>query len=623
MTYPFDIFDTCLIRKCGQAHMVFDLLARRILGNDVEEQQILDFKQIRSRSELQARSDIYKSNKEEITLDEIYSICDFSSLTDVSNETIKETELQIEREQLVAVLSMQYYLRELRKKGEKIIFISDMYLPQDFVKEILIEQGLYEEDKIYVSSEYGITKGSGNLFKRIKEVEKLNFHSWQHTGDNKWADIRVPKSLGIKVKHISDGYNYYEKLWNQMVPIDNRYTNQVCASISRYIRLTSEESAVLDIAADFIAPLYVSFVFWLMEDARKRGVKHLFFSARDGQIFYEISKVLNDVFPDIKTSYLYVSRKTLYLPGLDIISVEDIERLVMGNGLENVLDCFQIEEYLEKFAKYKNMTGRVLYETLLKDKKFTTILEAKQKEQREIAVRYFEQEGLHMAHSAIVDLNGSGNCRKSISRILKSKGYPEPFGYFLSVSENRITGKGYKAMFVFDYDPVYRLRFIRNLPPIMICEEYFSMANHPTTKSYREEEGKIVPVFGEGQSDDSVRNIIYDTNVSTCKKYAMVYKDCIADSTSAAICNRALYIVTDFVFAPSYALLSPFHGLTYSYTTFLKAKMIREGSLFSLLKRRKSSAWFAGEFVDRFPLHGVATSILRLILYIRRKMRIR
>ena len=101
MTYSFDIFDTCLIRKCGQAHMVFDLLARRILGNDVEEQQILDFKQIRSRSELQARSDIYKSNKEEITLDEIYSICDFSSLTDVSNETIKELSCKLKESNLL------------------------------------------------------------------------------------------------------------------------------------------------------------------------------------------------------------------------------------------------------------------------------------------------------------------------------------------------------------------------------------------------------------------------------------------------------------------------------------------------------------------------------------------
>lgn len=624
MTYSFDVFDTCLIRKCGQPHFVFDLLARRVLGRDVEEAQILDFKQIRSRGELQARSNAYKRGREEITLDEIYEVCDFTILTGISNETIRETELQIEEEMLIAVVAVRDSIRKLRNNGDKIIFISDMYLPQGFVRKILTQQGLYEnEDKIYVSSEYGKTKGAGSLYKYVKDVEKLNFHSWKHTGDNKWSDIKVPKSLGIKVKHITNGYNYYEKLWNQQVPVDNRYSNQLCASISRYIRLTSGKSAAIDIAADFIAPLYVSFVVWLMNDARRRGIRQIYFIARDGLILYEISKVLSDIFPNIQTSYLYASRKTLYLPGMDIKKVEDLERLVMGSGLQNVLDCLQLDDCYGSFEKYKNLTGRNLYENLLKDKEFTLLLETRKKTQKEIAIKYFEQEGLIKEKSAIVDLNGTGKCHKCICNILQSSGYPEPFGYFLSVSESRIIRKNYNAMFLFDLDTTYRLRFIRNLPPIMISEEYFSMANHPTTKSYKEEGGMVIPVFGQKQSDASVRNEIFKVNVKICKEYALVYKECMDLSVSAGICHRALYIVSDFVFAPSYSLLAPFRGLDYSYTALIKAKMIREGSLFSLIKNRKKSGWFCGEFVDRFPLHDVATFILRFILHLRRIMAFR
>ena len=622
MIYSFDIFDTCLIRKCGQPHFIFDLLAGHVLCEDVEETQILDFKQIRIKSELQARGNVYKSNREEITLDEIYSICDFSTLTTVDNETIKAIELQIEREQLVAVLAMRDCIRELRENGNDIMFISDMYLPLGFVKNILTEQGLYEEgDKLFISSECGLTKGSGNLFKYIREKEELDVHSWQHTGDNNWSDIKVPKSLGIKVKQIADGYSYYEKIWNQLVPIDNRYTNQLCASISRYIRLTSKEAPTISIAADFIAPMYVSFVAWLMDDARDRGIRHLYFVARDGQIFYEISKELKDTFPDIETSYLYASRKSLYLPGLSIVRVEDLERLVMGRKLQNVLDCFQLEDYFENFEKYNNLSGRALFDALLADEQFVTILSRKQLEKREIALKYFKQEGLHRDHSAIVDLNGRRNCHKSICGILQSDGLPEPFGYFLSVSEDRITGKDYKAMFLFDSDSAYRLRFVRSLPPIMISEEYFNMANHPTTVSYKEEwGGQVVPVFGKETSEASTRKEIFNTNVDVCRRYAKVYKNCIDIKASAGICHRSLYIVSDFVFAPSYSLLSPFHGLTYDYTTFLKAKMIREGSLFSLIKNRKRSGWFCGEFVDRFPLHDIATFTLRLILHLRRIM---
>lgn len=619
MTYSFDIFDTCLIRKCGQPDIVFDLMAQRILGKDAEETQIMDFKMIRKNSENRARTLAHQKGREEISIDEIYDECDFSSLTRVSNDVIKQTELDVEKEQLVAVHSIKEKLADLRKVGE-VLFISDMYLPQEFIKSILVEQGLFEEgDTLYVSSKIGLTKGSGNLFKYVKEKEGLKYKSWLHFGDNKWSDVKIPRKLGIKAKLASHEFNYYEKKWGRLVPIDSRQTNQICAAISKYIRLTSECKPEITIAADFIAPFYVSFVAWLMADAQKRGIKQLFFLARDGQIFYEIAKEFSDAYPSIKISYLYVSRKSLYLPGLDSISVADMENLVMGKALQHVLDCFQLEDCCNEFEKYNHLYGKSLFEALLKDDTFKSKISERQKEQRTLAIKYFEQEGLNKGDSAIIDLNGTRNCHKCICRILHRNGYSEPYGYFMSVSPNRVTGQGYSAMFFFDYEPSNKQRFTRNLPPTMMSEEYFSMANHPTTLSYKEEDGHIKPVLEEWGNEKLTKSEIYAINISVCRLYAQTYKKIKGSRDAVEICNRALYVITDFVFAPEYKLLSPFRDFTYSYTSLIKTKIIRRGSLYSLIKEKRKSNWFAGEFVDRFPIHSFATFILRIILFLRRQ----
>lgn len=92
-TYSFDIFDTCLIRSCGFSHNVFDLLAIKVLGEKSDWNQRADFVNIRLKAEKQIRN----QKEEEITLQEIYNLCDFSGITDVSPEKIAEMEMEIEK----------------------------------------------------------------------------------------------------------------------------------------------------------------------------------------------------------------------------------------------------------------------------------------------------------------------------------------------------------------------------------------------------------------------------------------------------------------------------------------------------------------------------------------------
>ena len=99
-SFSFDIFDTCLVRSCGQPAIVFDLLAYRVLGNNDTVSHYIEFARIRREAETKARM---SSAREEVTLDEIYSFCDFNGLTLTENEAIAVEEMKLEKELLYPV----------------------------------------------------------------------------------------------------------------------------------------------------------------------------------------------------------------------------------------------------------------------------------------------------------------------------------------------------------------------------------------------------------------------------------------------------------------------------------------------------------------------------------------
>ena len=51
---------------------------------------------------------------------------------------------------------------------------------------------------MYVSSEYALTKRSGNLFKKVLELEPVSPNEVLHLGDNLRSDWFRPKLIGMK-----------------------------------------------------------------------------------------------------------------------------------------------------------------------------------------------------------------------------------------------------------------------------------------------------------------------------------------------------------------------------------------------------------------------------------------
>lgn len=301
----FDIFDTCLIRKCGEPNNVFDIMAERAFCTPVTSEEKRAF--VASRIEAAVNS--WSENQ---TLRDIYDTFQYDHPNLKPKHELIELEQSVEREMLCPVQEMVNFITSARRKGKRIVFISDMYLGGVFLKSILQEAGLYQQgDSIYVSCDVGATKASGELFSFVHQQENIPYREWHHYGDNANSDVKAPRKLGIHAHLISYKNTSYQ-LAMKKIPSLSYQWGSMLAGISRSIALQGERSAHKDFVLDVIAPLFISFAYRVLSDAHQKGIQSLYFCARDAYPLYRIAVKLQSLFPDVSVQYLYISRKSLY-----------------------------------------------------------------------------------------------------------------------------------------------------------------------------------------------------------------------------------------------------------------------------------------------------------------------
>ncbi len=305
----FDIFDTCLVRRCGTPENFLNILSLRAFNHEPQEWARQEFVAARRLTEQK----LWQENPN-YTLHDIWVEFDWSHQFLKPKKELCQLELELEREMLVPVLSMRDKVNECRKRGDKIIFVSDMYLSSEFLIDILRNYGFYQEgDALYVSCECGVLKMNGELFEYVRKQENLSsFRNWHHYGDNKQGDYNAPKKLGIKCTLINHAYTPYQQQW-----VDNDYSlgfkyPSILAGLGRALHYSTEWNAHTDFVLDIIAPFYCSLVYRMMKDAELCGIKRLYFCARDAYMMFLIAQKYQHLFPEIELSFLYISREALY-----------------------------------------------------------------------------------------------------------------------------------------------------------------------------------------------------------------------------------------------------------------------------------------------------------------------
>lgn len=237
-------------------------------------------------------------------------------------EWLVRRELELETEATFANRELLSPLRDLRNRGFRLVYLSDMYLGKEIIGQLLDANGfgaLFDEG--YVSADVGKLKRTGRIFEHVLQQENLQPEQLLHIGDNPVADGKVPASLGIRAwllrMHGDRAMRYFFRKAYHLVRKDPDAAGLLADDFAR-VKTNFRLHPLEELGFAAYGPIYSTYLLALCERARADGVDHIYFAAREGftliRMFEHISRA---VWPSGKTppaEYLYVSRKSLMQP---------------------------------------------------------------------------------------------------------------------------------------------------------------------------------------------------------------------------------------------------------------------------------------------------------------------
>uniref|UniRef100_UPI004055BB9C HAD family hydrolase n=1 Tax=Acetatifactor sp. TaxID=1872090 RepID=UPI004055BB9C len=442
MVYSFDVFDTLITRKTATPQGVFAYM-QRVLKGDKKHAGIRpyirdNFYQLRIGAEQAARAYLCSEEVEDVTLEQIYEVMGRTCCLSVE-EGILLAELERETE-IVLVVGIDKniaYLRELYKREEKILLISDMYLDSQTVRKMLMKvDSIFEKIPLYVSSDCKKNKVTGKLYSYVMEKEQITVEEWVHIGDHPYSDNRVPEKMGISLNPVKQK----KLLPCESAALKNREEDvffQMTIGASVNARLCSkQESLAYAYGTSLGGNIAFSYVYWLLQRSLEKGVKRLYFIARDGYLLKEIAdSIISQNGYGIRTFYLYGSRKSWRMPAFSKEHFDIALMIRWGSReqlcrLDKLAELFEItREELQDFlpvgyAKKKERLEMYQLEDLAvkleNNEAFKEFILQKQKSKRELLLEYVKQQiDVSDEHFAFVELIGSGYTQRSLSYLLE------------------------------------------------------------------------------------------------------------------------------------------------------------------------------------------------------------
>ena len=241
-----------------------------------------------------------------------------------SLQSLKAQELLLEQHTLQPnqeILEIYTYAKSLQKN---IIIISDMYLSQDFLVQVLHDKGITGFQNLYVSSHYGLTKHSGNLYKKVLQDLDITPNAMLHIGDNEYSDDIRASELGIQTFFYKSIHTCFA------LTREGRFLTSCLDGLMRdslhynhhHAQAILEYSIMFGISALhwYQAPQYsyyenlgyfyggficYGFAQYIKQYAIQHGITDILFVARDG---YCLKSIFDMFTTNIATHYIYAPR---------------------------------------------------------------------------------------------------------------------------------------------------------------------------------------------------------------------------------------------------------------------------------------------------------------------------
>ena len=365
----FDIFDTLLVRHVWEPHDLFYFLDFKFI--ELYKLNInIEFHKIRSYCEYLARERAKINGIQEITLDDIYNEIYYQygyekDLLDKIKTYEMDLELQLcsKREMLYNIYEMCMYLQK------EVVYISDMYLPENFIYKLLDKNQYSRNNQLFISSTHKITKSTSKLYSYVLEKMNISNREIIHIGDNWDSDIIKSQSVGIKsifIPRTIDAYTFadYTKSKVREQFIDMYYNNSIGINLTLFSNIGSRclvalaINKYLDNPYMFVHDSYSGmniyylgyhilglYIFagtnWVKQMVNDKKYDKILFLSRDG---YIIKKAFDILFKGYNSNYFYASRRSLL--ALSLRNKEDILGLptyvyFMDYSPKKIINIFQ------------------------------------------------------------------------------------------------------------------------------------------------------------------------------------------------------------------------------------------------------------------------------------------
>lgn len=299
----FDIFDTILKRGVKSPTAVFDIVEN--FYNDENEVKIYHFKEKRVLAEKKARK---RGLNEDVFLTDIYS---YLNLDKEKKEQLMELECYVEMLNCYPNKAIIQLYKKCLDCNKFIIITSDMYLNKKVIQRILCRMGVSKYNKLYISSDIGLTKRSGHLYKYILDDLRISENEMLHIGNDKITDYIAPQKYGIAaylIKEPEKAINYWGK-YKKDIALEHMAT---CINSLD----SRNKTTAYALGYELIGPFLYQFCMWLHNEDKIQEFDKIVFIAREGYLPYLIYKEIYQEDKE-KIYYLKINRNTLRLPVLN------------------------------------------------------------------------------------------------------------------------------------------------------------------------------------------------------------------------------------------------------------------------------------------------------------------
>ncbi len=462
---------------------------------------------------------------------------------------LKEKELEYELSVLYPNIDALKFIEKAFNSGIKIILVSDMYLSSFEIKEFLKVNGydLNWFENVYVSSEIGYLKRTGNIFKYINSLDEYKGKKIHHFGDNVESDgIRAIEQNWnghvVRDKFEFDLIKKSEFNYTLAQKNDLQFGKSIFDYCDQKIRKEINEGSQL------LGPVLSSYIHKNIEHCIQHEIKNVYFLSREGAVLKLIfDNIVNNLFPGLRINshYLYTSRLASFTPNCKKgITWKLLQNCIRNTGsytIENIFSPFKIDKSkLDKLSKNQgiNDISKPLppsfenwdpFLNLLNDEELNDIICSKGEEQHALFMSYLDSvDFFDNKKVALIDVGWSGQIQDNIYQAIKcADKHPEIHGLYLGCRLSAHERQSEKSKYFWTHADESHLGWYAHttLQSVFVMET-LTRAPHATVTGYQlDDAGAVQPIFKSQDEPSRKIEMIADPIIASYQKNAIFYSE--------------------------------------------------------------------------------------------------